>query len=135
MLSTNRAQPRSARLPRDTMVGLAFAAPWIVHFLVFIAYPIGMSLYYSLCDYDTLSPPHWVGVENYRLLFTQDPLFWRSLTNTFYMVVVALPLTMAASLTLAFLLNQKLRGISLYRTVFYLPSIMPVVATSILWLW
>lgn len=120
---------------KSTLVGLAFAAPWIVHFLVFIAYPIGVSLYYSFCDYDTLSPPRWVGVENYRLLFTQDPLFWRSLGNTFFMVVFGLPLSMAASLTLAFLLNQKLRGIAFYRTLFYLPSITPVVATSILWLW
>jgi multiple sugar transport system permease protein len=94
-----------------------------------------MSLYYSFCDYDTLSSPHWVGGENYRLLFTQDPLFWRSLGNTFYMVLFGLPLSMAASLTLAFLLNQKLRGMAFYRTVFYLPSITPVVATSILWLW
>lgn len=102
---------------------------------MFIASPIALSLYYSLCDYDTLSPPHWVGAENYRLLFTQDPLFWRSLWNTLYMVLFGLPLSMAVGLGLAFLLNQKLRGMSIYRTVFYLPSIVPVVATSILWLW
>src|SRR5207237_266508 len=83
-------------------------------------------------DYDTLSPPRWVGGENYRLLFTQDPLFWRSLGNTFYMVLFGLPLSMGVSLALAFLLNQKLRGIAFYRTVFYLPSITPVVATPIL---
>jgi multiple sugar transport system permease protein len=117
------------------LVGLAFASPWIIHFLVFIAYPIVLSFYYSLCDYDTLSPPHWVGFENYRWLFTQDPLFWRSLANTFYMVLFGLPLNMGVSLGLAFLLNQKLRGMAFYRTVFYLPSIVPVVATSILWLW
>jgi multiple sugar transport system permease protein len=116
-------------------VGLAFAAPWILHFVVFIACPIALSFYYSLCDYDTLSPPHWVGVENYRWLFTQDPLFWKSLWNTFYVVVFGLPLSMGMSLGLAFLLNQKVRGIAFYRTVFYLPSIVPVVATSILWLW
>ena len=119
----------------STLIGLAFAAPWIIHFLVFIAYPIGLSFYFSLCDYDTLSPPRWVGVENYRRLFTQDPLFGRSLWNTFYMVLFGLPLSMGVSLALAFLLNQKLRGIAFYRTVFYLPSIVPVVATSILWLW
>lgn len=118
-----------------TLVGLAFAAPWILHFLVFIAYPIVLSLYYSFCDYDTLSPPHWVGAENYRLLFTQDPLFWRSLGNTLYMVLIGLPASTVVSLGLAFLLNQKRRGMAFYRTVFYLPSIVPVVATAILWLW
>src|SRR2546425_11848794 len=127
--------PRCPRATSAAFIGLAFAAPWIVHFLIFIAYPIGLSLYYSFCDYDTLSPPHWIGGENYRLLFTQDPLFWRSLGNTFYMVLIGLPLSMAVSLGLAFLLNQKLRGMSFYRTVFYLPSIVPVVATSLLWLW
>src|SRR5947209_1843093 len=134
----NQPQKSILPLPRiasPTLFGLAFAAPWIVHFLVFIAYPIGLSLYYSFCDYDSLSPPHWIGGENYRLLFAQDPLFWRSLGNTFYMVLFGLPLSMAVSLGLAFLLNQKLRGMSVYRTVFYLPSIVPVVATSILWLW
>jgi multiple sugar transport system permease protein len=115
--------------------GLAFASPWIVHLLLFIAYPIAVSLYYSFCDFDTLSPPHWVGSDNFRRLLTEDPLFWRSLRNTFYMVAFGLPLSMATSLTLAFLLNQKLRGMAFYRTVFYLPSIVPVVATSVLWLW
>jgi multiple sugar transport system permease protein len=119
----------------STGKGLAFAAPWLLHFLVFIAAPIVLSFYYSLCDYDTLSPPRWVGGDNYRWLLTQDPLFWRSLQNTFYMVLVGLPLSTGVSLGLAFLLNQKVRGIAFYRTVFYLPSIVPVVATSILWLW
>jgi len=135
MKKPEESSPRRRCAASVTLLGLAFAAPWIVHFLIFIAYPIGLSLYYSFCDYDTLSPPHWIGGENYRLLFTQDPLFWRSLGNTFYMVLFGLPLSMAVSLGLAFLLNQKLRGMSFYRTVFYLPSIVPVVATSILWLW
>jgi multiple sugar transport system permease protein len=133
-MKKSKKSSRTSRAASATWLGLAFAAPWIVHFVVFIAYPIALSLYYSLCDYDTLSPPHWIGGENYRLL-AHDPLFWRSLGNTFYMVLFGLPLSMAASLGLAFLLNQKLRGMSFYRTVFYLPSIMPVVATSILWLW
>jgi multiple sugar transport system permease protein len=116
-------------------IGLLFASPWLLHFFVLIAAPICLSFYYSLCDYDTLSPPRWVGGENYRWLLTRDPLFWRSLQNTFFMVGVGLPLSTGVSLGLAFLLNQKVRGIAIYRTVFYLPSIVPVVATSILWLW
>src|SRR5207253_786540 len=135
MKHADRLSPRHPRAASATLIGLAFAAPWIVHFAVFIAYPIVLSLYYSFCDYDTLSPAHWIGTENYRLLFTQDPFFWRSLWNTLFMILFGLPLSIAAGLGLAFLLNQKLRGMSIYRTVFYLPSIMPVVATSILWLW
>lgn len=115
--------------------GLLFASPWLVNLVVFIAYPIAASFYYSLCTYDTLRPPRWVGLENYRILFTEDPLFWKSLWNTLYLVLFGLPLNLAVSLGIALLMNQKLKGMAFYRTVFYLPSITPLVATSILWLW
>src|SRR5688572_8213068 len=129
-------KPRaSAEHRRNLRNGLLFAAPWLVNLVVFIAYPIGASLYYSLCSYDTLRPPRWVGLENYRILLTQDPLFWKSIGNTLFMVAAGLPLGIIASLGIALLLNQKVRGIAFYRTVFYLPSITPIVATSILWLW
>ncbi|HTE17409.1 MAG TPA: sugar ABC transporter permease [Armatimonadota bacterium] len=128
--------PRStATQRRNLRNGLLFASPWIVHLLVFIAYPIAASLYYSLCSYDTLRPPRWVGLENYRILFTEDPLFWTSVWNTLYMVAVGLPVSMVISLGIALLMNQKLKGMAFYRTIYYLPSITPVVATSILWLW
>jgi multiple sugar transport system permease protein len=120
---------------RNLRNGLLFASPWLVNLVVFIAYPIAASLYYSLCNYDTLRPPRWVGLENYRILFTEDPLFWTSLWNTLYMVALGLPIGMIISLSIALLMNQKLKGMAFYRTVFYLPSITPVVATSILWMW
>src|SRR5438067_1521550 len=116
-------------------LGLLFAAPWLIGFAVFIAYPIAASLYYSFCSYDAIRPPHWVGLQNYQRLFAEDDLFWKSLGNTLYFVVFGLPLGLAASLGIALLLNQKLRGMAFYRTLYYLPSITPVVATSILWLW
>lgn len=115
--------------------GLLFASPWILNLVVFIAYPIAASLYYSFCNYDTLRPPRWIGPENYRILFTEDPLFWTSLWNTLYMVAFGLPLGLVISLGIALLMNQKLKGMAFYRTLYYLPSITPVVATSILWLW
>ena len=118
-----------------TRTGLLFAAPWLIGFCVFFAYPVLASFYYSLCSYDAIRPPHFIGLENYRRLFFEDDLFWKSLSNTFYMVVFGLPVGLVASLSIAVLLNQKLRGIAFYRTIFYLPSITPVVATSILWLW
>lgn len=123
------------RRRRDQLNGLLFASPWLIGLLVFTAYPIVASLYYSFCSYDAIRTPRWVGLENYRVLFTEDDLFWKSLNNTLYMVVVALPIGLLAALAIALLLNQKLKGMAFYRTVFYLPSITPVVATSILWLW
>ena len=116
-------------------VGILFSLPWIIGFTVFIAYPILASLYFSFCSYDAIRPPHWVGWRNYVELFTQDDVFWKSLSNTVYMIVFGLPLMLATSLGLAILLNQKVKGIALYRTLFYLPSITPVVASSILWMW
>ncbi|HZO88277.1 MAG TPA: sugar ABC transporter permease [Chthonomonadaceae bacterium] len=120
---------------QDQIHGLLFAAPWLIGLLVFTAYPIAASLYYSFCSYDAIRPPHWVGLHNYRQMLFDDPLFWKALWNTLYMVVVGLPIGLAVSLAIALLLNQKVRGISFYRTLYYLPSITPVVATSILWLW
>jgi len=131
----NRTSARSSQSRRDLRNGLLFASPWLVNLVVFIAYPIAASLYYSLCSYDALRPPRWIGLENYRVLFTQDALFWQSLGNTLYMVAFGLPVGVVVSLGIALLMNQKLAGMAVYRTIYYLPSITPVVATSILWLW
>jgi multiple sugar transport system permease protein len=128
-------RPMTAASRRNLRNGLLFAAPWLIHLVWLIAYPIGASLYYSFCAYDSLRPPRWVGVENYRTLLTDDPLFWTSLWNTLYMVAVGLPLGLVASLAIALLMNQKLKGMAFYRTVYYLPSITPVVASSLLWMW
>lgn len=125
----------SSQARRDLRNGLLFASPWLLNLAVFIAYPIAASLYYSFCAYDTLRPPRWIGFDNYRNLFTDDPLFWKSLMNTLYMVAVGLPIGLVVSLGIALLMNQKLKGMAFYRTIYYLPSITPVVATSVLWLW
>ena len=129
-----KASPSNLRY-RNLRNGLLFAAPWLVNLLVFTLYPIGASLYYSFCAYDALRPPHWIGLENYRVMFTKDPLFWTALWNTFYIVVVGLPVGMVISLGIALLMNQKLKGMAFYRTLYYLPSITPIVATTILWKW
>ncbi len=120
---------------RNQAYGLLFASPWLIGFALFIAYPIIASLYYSFCSYDAIRSPRFVGIQNYQRMFFEDDLFWKSLWNTLYMVVVGLPVGLVASLGVALLLNQKLRGMAFYRTLYYLPSITPVVATSILWLW
>ena len=131
--STNRVTNRL--LKADLRNGLLFAAPWLIGFICLTAYPIGTSIYYSLCSYDAVSPPHWVGAQNYSILLTEDELFWRSLWNTAYMIIFGLPLGLVGSLALAFLLNLKVRAMAFYRTLYYLPSITPIVAASALWLW
>lgn len=118
----------------STRVGLLFALPWIVGFLIFGLYPICISIYYSMTSFNIFQPPTWVGLANYRELFT-DEKFYKSLWNTFYMVIVGTPVSLIGGLLLAVLLNQKIKGMPVFRTIFYLPSIVPIVASSLLWLW
>lgn len=127
-----RAEAR--RQHRSLLLGLLFTSPWIIGFLIFTAYPVIDSLYLSCTDYRILSPPHWVGLANYRELLTDHDYFWPSMANTAFMFL-ELPVALILGLAFALLLNQKLRGIGLFRTMFYLPSVVPVVATAMLWLW
>lgn len=101
---------------------------------LFTVYPIGASLYYSFTRYSVMKPATWIGGANYRHLL-HDELFWKSLGNTAYFAVLAVPLGILAALGLALLLNLKVRGQALYRTFFYVPSIVPLVASSVLWIW
>ena len=117
----------------EAAVGYAFISPWILGLLVFTAGPILASLVLGFCEYNVLHPVRFVGLDNY-LELPKDPIFWRSLWNTVWMVF-AVPLGMAVSLGVAMLLNLDARGLRFYRTVYYLPSIVPVVAASILWIW
>lgn len=118
----------------DTRAGLAFASPWLIGLCIFGIYPIIASLYYSLCRYNILKPPQFIGLENYQLLL-DDRLFWKSLYNTIWLTAIGLPLQLMAALGAAMLLNARVRGQSFFRTCFYLPSLVPAVATAIVWLW
>lgn len=115
-------------------LGLAFASPWIIGFLVFTVYPFFGSLYFSLTDYDLFSPPRWVGLDNYRHIIA-DSGFYKSLGNTLFMAFISVPITLTCSLLIALLLNTKVKGINYYRTIFYLPSVIPIVASALLWTW
>lgn len=119
---------------KNLLTGLAFCLPWLVGASAFLLYPLGMAVYYSLCDYSVLLPPVFIGFDNYVDLF-HDELFWKSLGNTAYYAVGAVTLSVFMALCLALLLNSRVRGIALYRTLFFVPSLVPVVATSILWMW
>lgn len=115
--------------------GYLFISPWLFGFIFLAAGPILFSLGMSFTRWSLLSAPQWVGFANYGKIFTDDPLVYRSLWNTAYYVFFSVPLGMALSLALALLLNQPLKGIGIFRTIFFLPSVTNLVAVSILWLW
>lgn len=118
----------------QTRTALLFASPWFIGFSLFLAYPVVASLYYSMCDYSVLRPPVWVGMHNFRNLM-KDEVFWISLKNTAIYAGMALPLGMATAIALALLLNTKVRGMTIYRTIFFLPSLVPTIPLAVLWLW
>ena len=116
--------------------GLGFVLPWVFGFLVFTLGPILASLVLSFCDYDVLHPARWAGLSNYSALVTQDRAYiFKSIGNALYLALFGIPLGMATSLSMAMLLNAKVRGQQFYRTAFYMPSIVPAVATAVLWAW
>ena len=113
---------------------MAFISPWIAGFLVFTLYPVCASLFLSFCDYDVLTSPVWIGTLNYSEL-AADSIFWKSLHNTLFYAAFSLPLGLVMSLLVAVLLNQSVRGRSAFRAIFFVPSLVPIVASSVLWLW
>ncbi|RYG26810.1 sugar ABC transporter permease [bacterium] len=119
---------------KEKLAGLIFASPWFIGFSVFLAYPLLASIYFSFCDYSVLKPPVWIGLDNYQELF-KDELFWTALKNTLLYAIIALPAGMATALILAMLLNAKVKGMTVYRTVFFIPSLVPQVSLAVLWLW
>jgi multiple sugar transport system permease protein len=119
---------------RSLRAGLGFTSLWIVGLCAFTAYPVIASLYYSFCDYSILKSPVWCGLENYQQL-AHDGLFWKSLGNTLFYAGLSVPLGTAVALGLAVLLNCDVPGKSTFRLLFFMPSIVPVVASAMLWLW
>jgi len=117
---------------RPAFWGFVFISPWIVGYLCFTVGPMMGSLLLSFCQYD-LANLQFVGAANYERLFTNDPLFWKSLWNTATYTLFAVPLGLTGSLMLAVFLNQKVKGLALYRTLYYIPSLVPAVATALLW--
>lgn len=124
-----------ARERRDLRNGILFILPYIIGAIAFKLYPIVASFYYSLTRYEIFTPPLFTGIDNYRTLFLYDDLFWTSLWNTLYYTALVVPCSLVFSLGIALLLNMNLKGMSVYRTVFFLPTLVPVVASSILWMW
>lgn len=128
---------RLRRIARsEAAAGYLFAAPWIFGLVVFTAGPILTSIFLSFCDYDVLHPARYVGVKNYTDLLGRDSYYLKvSLWNVGYLAAIGIPLGIVTSLSVALLLNARVKGMSFYRTFFYLPSIVPVVASAVLWAW
>jgi len=123
---------------RQLTAALPFLAPWLLGFATLIAYPFVASLFWSFTSYDMLSSPEFVGLENYRRLaeeFVRGERFGLAVWNTVYFALVSVPLSIVLGVALAVMLSWNIRGRALYRTVFFLPSVVPAVASSVLWLW
>lgn len=125
---------RSSSLLRRRLQGLLFISPWLIGFILFTLYPFISSIYYSFTSYDAISAPVFIGLDNYKEFF-RDPLIRKALYNTFYYAIFAIPLGTIWGICVALMLNFKVRGLAVYRTLFYIPSIVPVVASSMVWLW
>lgn len=116
------------------ITGIAFISPWIIGFLIFQFYPIYKSVYYGFCRYDVLNPPVFIGMDNYKNL-CQDEIFLNSIVSTIIYTAMAVPLSIVVALFFAILLNQKIFGRGIFRTIYFLPSLVPMVALAILWKW
>lgn len=125
----------ASRMKRgEAVAGLLFVLPWIVSLLAFTAYPVIASVYYSFTQYSIIQAPEWIGLENYVTMFTTDPAFPVAVYNSAYYAFLSVPLGLISSLGLALLLNMKVRGIGAYRTLFYLASLTPPVAATIIFI-
>jgi len=137
MLQTRLLKSRLRRrspLWREAVDGWLFILPWLLGFLFFTAGPMIASAVLSFWEWEILTPPIWVGLANFRQMAV-DPLFLLALYNTAYYTLLGVPLYLLAALGMALLLNLPLRGIAVYRTIFFLPSLTPAVANALLWVW
>ena len=119
---------------RQTRLGLLFISPWIIGFCAFYLYPFLATVYYSFTRFTGIGNPSFTGLTNFSGLL-HDDTFRTALFNTFYYTIIEVPLSTAAALGLALLLNMNVRGQAIYRTLFYIPSIVPVVASSLIFVW
>ena len=120
---------------REARFGLLFISPWIIGVLLFNLFPFVASFVLSFTRYNLVQPPQWVGMQNYNNILTDDPLFWKSLGNTSVYVVGSVAIRILLGFALALLLNAKVRFLGMWRTLFYVPSVVPIVALSVVWLY
>jgi multiple sugar transport system permease protein len=127
--------PRKRRAHKDTLLGFLCISPWITGFLLLTAGPILASVYYSFTRFGLISAPKWIGLANYQKMLFDDRLFWQSLRVTARYSFTAVPLGLLFGLVLALLLNEKVKLLGLFRTIFYLPAVLSGVAVAVMWTW
>jgi multiple sugar transport system permease protein len=110
---------------------LAFMSPWIIGFGVFFGYPLIATVYLSFTHYDLLEPSRWVGIANYKYMFTRDKQIWPAISNTLWMVAIMVPLRVIFAFGVALMLTRARRGVGVFRTIFYLPALAPTVAATL----
>jgi multiple sugar transport system permease protein len=120
---------------REAAAGYALIMPWLLGLIIWTAYPILASLYYSFTNFNGLQTPEWIGIENYRNVLEPRSYFWPSLRMTLLYGALSLPIGLLLSLMIAMVLARDVRGVGFWRTMFYVPAIIPAVATIILWMW
>lgn len=125
----------TAGLKREAANGYAYTLPWILGLLIWNLYPFIWSLYLSFTEYNILQPPQWVGLDNYVDMFTSDRDFWPSMQLTLFYALLNVPLGMVGALGVALLLNQDVKAIGIWRTIYYLPAVIPAAAVALLWRW
>ncbi len=125
---------RLSEQQRNNRNGFLFALPWIVGFLSFHVYPLISSLYYSFTEFNPVKAPKWVGLSNFQDIFS-DPLVLKALQNTLFMAFVSTPINLAVALLLATIVSRNFRGRGFVRTMFFLPSVIPMVAATMVWIW
>ncbi len=119
---------------RSVLLGLLFISPWLIGFLLFLIYPVLSNFHLGMTEYSGFGEPRWIGWGNYAELL-HDALFWKSIYNTFYYVILAVPLGVAVAIALALAMNQRLREVNVYRVLLYIPSIAPAFALSMMLIW
>jgi multiple sugar transport system permease protein len=134
-IKAERPRHRASLARREALTFYLLISPWLAGFLLFVLGPMVASLFISFTKWDLLSPLKFVGLQNYEKMFTRDPLFWQSLKVTAIYTCVYVPMELAGGLVLALLMNQKLRFVGVFRTIYYLPSVLPGVAFVVLWMW
>lgn len=134
MQQISKARRGKRSLETNHLAGYFFIGPWLIGFLAFTIIPMLMSLYYSFTRYDLILSPSWVGLQNYVTIFTNDVRFWRAVEVTVTYVAIYVPLRLAFALFVAMLFRWHRRGVSLYRAVFYVPSVVGgSVAVAVMW--
>lgn len=133
--SIARLRSMGTQARRENLWGWLLISPWLVGFLVFTLGPMIASAYLSFTDWDIITPPKWVGLHNYTYMFFKDPIALYSFRITIIYAAISVPLRLVFGLAIALLMNQKVRGIFVFRTIYYLPAVLSGVAVALLWRW